>query len=197
MKKFAIASLLTLAPFTNAQANTCLENLQGHFFYVSKNVPDHVFSIEFVNNAWQFKQPDNPSADKEKLFKYSFKRSNTLPAKPIIDDHLSYLGSALLAPYIDKPDQLKGVDVKCGLITDDFYMLYIDLSKANLQLIKNMVMMEKAQEGKNYEVEPSTKEIEDMRKQTYFSGLPFELQSVTSGVLGFILKKQTHIPSNE
>lgn len=190
MKKLAMACICAVFPLTNAQANTCLEHLQGDYFYLLNNVPDHVLTVQSIDNAWQFKRPTDPSADKEKLFKYSFNESNMLPAKPMLDSQLSPFGSALFSPYIDTPKQLEGVRYVCGLITDTFYIVYIDLSKANLELIKNMIMMDRAHAGKDYNAEPTAIEIDEMRKQTYFTGQPFELQGVTSGVLSFRLKKQ-------
>lgn len=190
MKKLVMACICAVLPLTNAQANTCLERLQGDYFYILNNVPDHMLTVQSIDNAWQFKRPTDPSADKEKLFKYSFDESNTLPAKPMLDSQLSPFGSALFSPYIDTPEQLTGLRVECGLISDVFYLVHIDLSKAHLQLIKNMIMMDKAHAGEDYNAEPSANEIDKMRKQTYFSGQPFELQGVTSGVLSFKLKKQ-------
>lgn len=191
MKKLVVFCICTIASIAHAQTNTCLEKLRGKFFYQIKNVSDHVFTIQFANNSWQFKRPDNPEADMEKIFRYSFDKSKSLPAKPIPTEQISLLGSAVLTQYLDKPEDMKGVRYECGLITDDFYLVNIDLSNASPQLVKNMVMMKKASEGnKDYNSQPTSKEIDEMRKQKYFSGQPFKLEGVTNGVVSFMLQKQ-------
>jgi hypothetical protein len=191
MKKLAIACICAATSIANAETNTCLNNLQGKFFHQERRTQSHVLTIQYNKDLWQFKRPDGSKANKEGLFQDSFDKAATLQARPIPDEHVAGFGSAVLTQYLDKPGEIQGVRFECGLITDDFYVIKIDLSEANPQLIKNMVMMKKAMEkDEHYDSQPTAKEIEEMRKQKYFSGQPFKLEGVTSGIVGFMLNKR-------
>jgi hypothetical protein len=190
MLKLIIAFFCTTSCIAHAQPDTCLEGFKGDLFYGAKISQNHVLSVQAVDNEWKIKRPANIEADKDKLFKGYFVKANILPAKPMKNKHISLFGSALFTQYLDKHSNLKGVRFDCGLVADEFYLVKVDLSEANQQLIENMIIMKKAFEGdKNYLSQASSKEINEMRKQKYFSGTPFHLESVTSGVISFMLQK--------
>lgn len=191
MIKLVIACLCATSSMAYAQSDACLDNLKGDFYHGAKSVPNQVFTVQNASSSWEFKRPESFEADKEKLFKYSFGHGGVAQAKPIQKDQLTPLGNALFAQYLDKAADIKGIRYECGLITDEFYLVIVDLSEATPHLIDNMIMMKKAQEqDKNYKAKPTSKEVEATRKLKFFSGQPFKLDGVTSGVVSFALQKQ-------
>lgn len=188
--KLAIAGLCATTALAYAQTDACLETLKGDFYHGEKTVPNHVFTVRNENSSWAFKRPESFEADKDKLFKYSFGPGSTAPAQPIQKDQLTLLGNALFTQYLDKAADIKGIRFECGLITDEFYLVVVDLSDATPRLIDNMIMMTKAlAQDKNYKAKPTASEVEATRKLKFFSGQPFKMEGVASGVISFALQK--------
>lgn len=190
MKKFVAAILCAvMAQAAHAENKTCLNDLQGDFYHQRGNKLNHIVTVAFNNGSWGFNSPsEDYDVEYTSDLRYQFDRTDRILAKPVSQEYIQSVGMVMLSPYMEKSIGAKGVSFECGLVANGFYVMNIDLSEANQELIKNLAIFARSYERSSEP--PSLQEINEMRKQKYFLGEPLQLVGVINTIIGSFLHKR-------
>jgi hypothetical protein len=199
MRRLAWLALLgLLAAPAGAESTDCLADLAGTLSQEGKQVPGELLVRQEQGN-WQFSLPqtDDAGAARERLFRYHFDSLPTLDAQIIDAEQLPRVGAVMFSPFADKTADLKDLRVDCGLTADGIFLIRVDLSQAQPQLISNMLTLNAALHGQGKK--PPKKfgdwEIAAARRLKYFAGEYFALEGVTSGIVSFPMRKRADAPA--
>lgn len=185
--------LAMLAAPALAESPDCLADLAGTLGQEGRQAPAEL-RVRQVRGNWQFSLPGN-DADRnarERVFRYHFDKQPMLDAQIIDAGELPRLGAIMFSQYAERAADLKGLRTECGLTADGIFLIRVDLSQAQPQLIGNMLTFNAALrgEGKESPKKFGAPEIAAARRLKYFAGEYFALEGVSSGIVSFPMRKR-------
>ena len=95
----------------------------------------------------------------------------------------------MLTPFVEEGSQLRNVKAECGLTVDDVYLVRLDLSRADKDLLENIVTLGSALSGQKSDAAVSDADIARMRQQKYFAGETLKLEGVISTIVPVLVQK--------
>ena len=187
-KALLIAGLALASALAHADDKACLADLAGNFQHTfSRGKQETVLSVRQDKSGWSFSQP--ASTDRDRLFRDHFEGKEPLKAQIIPAKQLAGVGALMLTPFVEEGSQLRNVKAECGLTVDDVYLVRLDLSRADKDLLENIVTLGSALSGQKSDAAVSDADIARMRQQKYFAGETLKLEGVISTIVPVLVQK--------
>jgi len=188
-----LAAVVIFSPVSQANDPSCLTELNGVFY---SHRDDGAMHAELVvrnsGKEWAMSMPPDDGRPKRDYFFESYFSAGevvAISAAPIKEGDLPLVTRLMLFPFFDDKEEIAGVKGLCGLMTDDIYVLRVDVSGASSSFLRSLekkLGVKLLDESKV----PSAKR----ESVAYFLGQRFFLDGVYDGIIGQPMSK---VPSKE
>lgn len=179
---------VVFSPVSQANEDSCLADLNGVFYsHENGGALQAELAVRGSGKEWTMSMPPDDNRPRRDYFFGSYFSSGedvAISAVPIKEDDLPLVTRLMLFPFFDDKEEMAGVKGLCGLMTDDIYVLRVDISEADSSFL---ITMEKELGVKllNESKVLSAKQ----ERVAYFLGQRFFLDGVYDGILGQPMSK--------
>lgn len=190
MRNLLAAALCLAISAVHANEVSCLENLQGVFHGGLDDEPTQSqLAIRKAKGSWEFYLPDDSDFKHKKIFANHFagfpSNGQIILSARVIEQHmLPVVTELMLAPYVEGRSDLQGIGSACGLMTDELFVLRLDLSLAKKEFLEKHRAWQQffSPSGKS----PSMSDVQNI---AYFIGERLDLEGVYDGIIGHLMQK--------